>query len=147
MKKISIILAVVIFSVMNIVQAQVSKGFQDSLSYAIGVSIGKNFAKDLNPAGIKVDEALFLKGMREYMAPAYSEDQINQVFQQFQGMMQKQQAEAQKQQMELAKKEGEANGKIGREFLEKNKNEAGVKTTSSGLQYKVLTAVDKGVQP
>jgi FKBP-type peptidyl-prolyl cis-trans isomerase FklB len=41
---------------------------------------------------------------------------------------------------------GEANGKEGSEFLKKNKEQAGVVTLPSGLQYKVITE-GKGAKP
>ena len=42
--------------------------------------------------------------------------------------------------------QGEINKKEGEEFLAKNETKPGVKTTSSGLQYKVITA-GKGKKP
>ena len=103
----------------------------DSLSYALGVTIGENFKK----SGLSdVDYDLVMKGIQEHlgekgqMDPMAADTYVR-------GYMKKLE-EAKK---EVAKKEGEA-------FLEKNKANAGVVTAASGLQYKV-TQEGTGLMP
>jgi FKBP-type peptidyl-prolyl cis-trans isomerase FklB len=95
----------------------------DSVSYAIGLSVGgsiksqkmENFNPELMANAIKdilADNAMF------------TDEQGNQIIQNY--YSKKQQAEA------------EVSGREGREFLENNAKDPDVKTTASGLQYKVL---------
>ena len=96
------------------------KDWKDKYSYNIGMQLGSSLREkkgDLNPdkvaAGIK--DAITL-----------SDDQVKDVTAQLQkGMAQRQ------------KELGEKNKKDGAKFLEENKKKPGVKTTASGLQYKV----------
>ena len=100
-------------------------------SYSIGYDVGRTLKRQV----VDVDPDAMARGMRDAMggvAPALPEKEIKERF------------DAQRQ--ESAKKIPERNKKAGEEFLAKNKNEKGVKTTASGLQYKVLTA-GKGKKP
>ena len=97
------------------------KSSPDQVSYSMGVQIGTNLGRqkvDVNPdkvaAGIK--DALTDKLQ-------LTEDQIREVLTQFDKDMQQ--------------KLGEKNRTEGAKFLEENKKKPGVKTTPSGLQYKV----------
>jgi FKBP-type peptidyl-prolyl cis-trans isomerase FklB len=95
---------------------------QDSLSYALGVSIGKNLLQ----AGVKeLNTEMLGNAMKAALAGselAMNEEQCNMLIQQELGKI----AEA---------KSAEAR-KGGEDFLAKNKSEAGVITTPSGLQYR-----------
>jgi FKBP-type peptidyl-prolyl cis-trans isomerase len=94
----------------------------DSLSYALGVSIGKN----LQQAGVKeLNTEMLGNAMKAALAGselAMTEEQCNAFIQQELSKM----AEAKSAE---ARKDGEA-------FLEKNKSADGVQSTASGLQYK-----------
>jgi FKBP-type peptidyl-prolyl cis-trans isomerase FklB len=95
---------------------------QDSLSYALGVSIGKNLLQ----AGVKeLNTEMLGNAMKAALAGAdlaMNEEQCNMLIQQELGKI----AEA---------KSAEAR-KGGEDFLAKNKSESGVVTTPSGLQYR-----------
>ena len=100
------------------------KDQKDKVSYSIGINIGLNLSRqkvDINPdvlaAGIK--DALAGK-------PQLTQDQIKDVMTQFEKDMEQKQKAA-----------GEKNKTDGAKFLEENKKKEGVKTTASGLQYKV----------
>jgi FKBP-type peptidyl-prolyl cis-trans isomerase len=97
----------------------------DSVSYAIGLDIGKN----LKTQSIDVVAAALTQGIRDAADTGkamLTEAQAQEVMVAFQhGLVMKQ--------FEKHKKEGDA-------FLAANKSKEGVKTTSSGLQYKVITA-------
>jgi FKBP-type peptidyl-prolyl cis-trans isomerase FklB len=97
----------------------------DSLSYALGVSIGKN----LQQAGVKeLNTEMLGNAMKAALAGselAMTEEQCNAFIQQELSKM----AEAKSAE---ARKDGEA-------FLEKNKSAEGVQSTASGLQYKTNT--------
>lgn len=99
--------------------------------YAFGLSIGKN----LKQQQIDVDLETLVKGLRDGMAAdgkPLMDDQAVQMT-----MMEMEQA-FQNQQMERAREAATKNRSEGQTFLEKNKAAEGVKTTASGLQYKVL---------
>lgn len=115
------------------------KGTKDSVSYAIGVDIGRNMKRQ----DLDLDLNVMLAGMKDAMADGkiqLTDEQMQAVMQSFQmDMMQKAQAKR--------AKEAEANSAKGKEYLEANAKKEGVKTTSSGLQYKVLKANPDGKTP
>jgi len=101
------------------------KDQKDKVSYAIGMQIGFNLARqkvDVNPdilnAGIK--DAIAGK-------PQLTPDQVKDVMAQFEKDMEQKQ-----------KQLGEKNKTEGAKFLEENKKKPDVKTTASGLQYKII---------
>ncbi|HEX7928058.1 MAG TPA: FKBP-type peptidyl-prolyl cis-trans isomerase [bacterium] len=103
---------------------------KDKVSYSIGLDIGKNFKNQ----GIDVDPNLLARGIRDVLAGnkvLLTEDEVHTVMMEFQTAMREQHAK--KQQVSADK-----NLKDGAAFLETNKSKDGVKTTASGLQYKVL---------
>jgi FKBP-type peptidyl-prolyl cis-trans isomerase len=111
---------------------------KDTSSYAIGMSIGSSMKKQ----ELDVDPDKIAAGLRQALlgeATLLTEEQMAQVLQSFQEeMMAKQQ--------ELTAKKGEEAMKKGEAFLAKNKTQAGVMTTPSGLQYKVIKE-GKGAKP
>ncbi len=104
----------------------------DKLSYALGLSMGGNFIG----SGIKkLDINDFSDGLRAI----------------FEGAEQKMTFDEAKQIVteyftNLEKEGAEMNERLGREYLEKNKNTEGVKVTASGLQYQVVKE-GTGAQP
>jgi FKBP-type peptidyl-prolyl cis-trans isomerase FklB len=106
------------------------KDQKDKASYSIGHDIGTTFKKqnvELNPDAL-------LAGLKDALAgkaPVLSKEERDKVLETFQKEMQEKQAAASK---EAATK----NAAEGEKFLAENKKKDGVKTTASGLQYKVL---------
>jgi FKBP-type peptidyl-prolyl cis-trans isomerase FklB len=104
----------------------------EKVSYGIGLNIGKNFKKD----GIDVDLGLLMKGLKDALAgskPLLTEAEIREAMTAIQKELQAKQASR-------GKEAGEKNTKEGETFLAENKKKEGVKTTKSGLQYKVIKA-------
>lgn len=100
------------------------------MSYAIGLDIGTTMKRQL----IDVDQGLMSKGIQDGLSgatPILNPDQVKQVMSTFQKDMMEKQAAARK-------ATGEKNEEEGKKFLEENKKKEGIKTTASGLQYKVL---------
>ena len=92
------------------------------ISYALGYEVAHQTPPEL-------DVNSFVAGIRDGHAraqPAYTEEQLQQAYEQFQKDMQEQQAAATNQ----AKSTSDA-------FLTENKTKPGVQTTASGLQYKI----------
>ena len=102
----------------------------DSVAYAVGWSIGENITKDslaLNTAIIKQAMDDVMKNQKGIL----SAEQREAVMKSFSQVMQE---KAMKKQEELLTK----NLELGKKFLEANKSKEGVKTTASGLQYKIV---------
>jgi FKBP-type peptidyl-prolyl cis-trans isomerase FklB len=98
-------------------------------SYAIGLDIGSSFKNN----AIEVDGAALAAGIADAIAgkPGMTEEEMQKTLMAFQQEMQ---AKAQVRQKEQADK----NQKAGDAFLAANGKKEGVKTTASGLQYKVI---------
>lgn len=100
------------------------KNMNDSIGYALGVSIGKNLSvQGMDSVNIDALEA----GMRDYLVnknpkinPEFANTYLNSCF------------------SGLQARKGEEKKIKGKAFLDENKNKAGVKVTESGLQYIVL---------
>lgn len=108
------------------------KDQKDKISYSIGMNIGNSLKQqpfEVNPDLV----AAGLKDMLKGVKPLLTEAEVEAVLGAFQReMMAKQQAEA--------SKKGDENQKVGETFLTANKKKEGVKTTASGLQYKIVKA-------
>lgn len=106
------------------------KSEKDKVSYSIGLSIGNNFKNQ----SVDVDVDVLAKGVKDAISgnkPLMTEKEVQETMMAFQNEMKTKQAEHAKVLGEKNKKEGEA-------FLAENKKKEGVKTTASGLQYKVI---------
>jgi FKBP-type peptidyl-prolyl cis-trans isomerase FklB len=102
------------------------KDLKDKVSYSVGLNVGSNFKKqgqDLNP------EAL-LAGVKDALSgktPALTENELKETMEAWSKQMEDKQKVA-----------GEKNAADATKFLAENKKKDGVKTTASGLQYKVI---------
>jgi FKBP-type peptidyl-prolyl cis-trans isomerase FklB len=114
------------------------KTLQDSVSYSIGMDIGKNLKGqmiDVNPDAL----AQALKDLNGDGKPMLTDAQARSAMMAFQTQMMATHAEK-------MKAAGEKNKKDGEVFLAENKKKEGVVTLPSGLQYKVLT-IGNGKKP
>jgi len=103
---------------------------KEKISYIIGRDMATNFKKQ----GIDVEPQFLLQGLQEAMAGTQSnltQDEVHQAMTELQQLMQSRQASSQSRMAEINQQEGQA-------FLAENKNNPGVVTLSSGLQYQVL---------
>ena len=106
------------------------KTVKEKVSYGIGTSIGKNLKGD----GLDVDLDLLMKGIKDALAgskPLVSDAELREAMAAFQKEMRAKQEDR-------AKVQGDKNKKEGVAFLAENKKKDGVKTTASGLQYKII---------
>jgi len=107
------------------------KSEKDKVSYSIGLEIGSSFKKQ----AMDIDTDALAAGIKDALSgskPILTENEVKEVMTAFQKGMAAKQAEKMKGLAEKNSKEGEA-------FLAENKKKEGVKTTDSGLQYKVIT--------
>jgi FKBP-type peptidyl-prolyl cis-trans isomerase len=105
---------------------------KDKASYAVGLNVGKNLAKE----SIDVDPAIVEQGIKDAMAGGktlMTDEEVK-------AAMTALKATAQKNQEAKMAQAGDANKKEGDAFLAANKAKDGVVTLPSGLQYKILTA-------
>jgi len=100
-------------------------------SYAIGLDVGKSLSR----IGEKIDMAAFNKGLSTSVEGKDSELSEKEIAEVKQAVFKRQQEAMLKKQQKLAQENKSAGGK----FLQENASADGVKTTKSGLQYKVLT--------
>ena len=111
---------------------------KDKVSYSIGADIGSTIKRQ----GIEVDPETLLLGLKDSYAGgklAMTDEEMKSTMESFQKEMM---AKMTKKREEDAKKNREA----GEKFLAENKKKDGVKTTASGLQYKIVTE-GKGEKP
>jgi FKBP-type peptidyl-prolyl cis-trans isomerase FklB len=101
------------------------KDQKDKFSYSIGLNIGSNLGKQ----NIPVNPDAIAAGIKDSIAgkPQLTPDQVKEVMAAFEKDMEQKQKAA-----------SEKNASEGAKFLEENKKKEGVKTTASGLQYKVI---------
>lgn len=114
------------------------KTFEDSVSYAIGADIARNF----NAQGMEINNDAFVNGFVDVASESdvkISEEEALVVLTRYQQVMsEKMQAKA--------NAAAEGNLVKGTAFLAENKNKEGVIETASGLQYKVIT-LGTGAKP
>ena len=104
---------------------------QHKISYSLGYTIGRDFSQKQ----LDVDSDVLIRGMKDALSgskTALSEDEMRQAMMDLQKNMMAQQ---QQQVQQLA----ETNEQAGKAFLAENRQKEGVKTTMSGLQYKVIS--------
>jgi FKBP-type peptidyl-prolyl cis-trans isomerase FklB len=117
-----------------------AKTDMDKVSYSIGLQIGLNLTKQeeaLKKQNVQINTDALLNGVKDALAgkPQLTTDQVRATLTEFEkDMTQKQQAA------------GDKNKADGEKFLAENKKKEGVKTTPSGVQYKVIKE-GSGPQP
>lgn len=102
------------------------KDFKSRSSYAIGTQIGRSFKQQ----GVDLDTKVVVAAIDDVLAgrkSPLSEADVKDIFAELQQVLAKK-----------AESAGAENGKKGDEYLAANAKKEGVKTTASGLQYKVL---------
>lgn len=127
-------LCIAFFGCASLAQAQNEKSQlkdqKQKVSYGIGYNLGQNLMRD----NLDLDPQVLAKGIMDAMTkqkPQMTEDEIRATLLAFQQQLQKD-AQAK---MQKAAQENVAKGK---KFLADNAKKEGIKTTKSGLQYKVV---------
>jgi FKBP-type peptidyl-prolyl cis-trans isomerase len=113
----------------------VLKTQKDKVSYALGMSMGKDLGSKLKQGSVEVDQAILLRGVKDALSGSkllLTDDEVKTAFTQLN-------ADVRKRLEEKARIAGDTNKKEGDEFLAANKTKDGVVTLPSGLQYKIIT--------
>lgn len=111
---------------------------EQKLSYTLGFRMGS----DIKSREVKVDQEAFQQGFKDAQGGAKSQLSDEDMQQILQNLTRDIQAK----EMAKIKALADKNQAEGKKFLDENKAKEGVKTTASGLQYKVLAA-GKGKSP
>ncbi len=109
---------------------------KDSVSYSIGYDVGRSF----NMQAVDIDADVFGQGFKDAFLKNESpltETQMREISMSYQ-------QEHREKQAELNQVKATENKKAGEEYLAENAKKEGVKTTDSGLQFKVIL---KGTGP
>jgi FKBP-type peptidyl-prolyl cis-trans isomerase FklB len=131
MKRSSIAIAAAVLALTGFGQEKTQlKDTRDKVSYSIGLDIGSTFKKQKMDISVNALEAGLKDGLSDNK-PLLTEDEVRQTMAAYSKEMTEKQMSANK---EAAVK----NAAAGEVFLAENKKKEGIKTTASGLQYKVL---------
>ena len=115
------------------------KTLEDSVSYVLGLSEGMG----MKSQGLEINPEIFIRAYQQ----GYASDTAGVMsMQQMQEVMQKYQTKVMEKQQAKAAQDAVPYRQAAEKFLEANKTADGVKTTASGLQYKVIKE-GKGVKP
>jgi FKBP-type peptidyl-prolyl cis-trans isomerase len=144
MKSVCAIFAIVLFLAGQAFGADkvALKSQKDKLSYAIGVSSGKNLKKQ----SVDIDPDIMMQGLKDGLSGGktlLTDQEMGKLMTAFQMEMAAKQT---KKQEEIRKALADKNKKAEKIFFAENKKKEGVKTLPSGLQYKVLKE-GKGKSP
>jgi FKBP-type peptidyl-prolyl cis-trans isomerase FklB len=116
------------------VEESAFKTTKEKVSYALGMAFGR----DTKAQGVELDPEVFIRGFKDTV----SGGQVAMTDEEAQKTMIAFQTEMMTKKQEETKRLGEENKKEGEAFLAENKKKEGVKTTASGLQYKVVKEGD-----
>jgi len=107
------------------------KNKEDKLSYALGLNIGNSFKQQ----SIEIKPDIFLKGIKDAFAGGkqlLSDDEVREIMVVLNKELTQKKAEA-------TKKMAEKNKEDAVTFFAENMKKEGIKTLTSGLQYKIMT--------
>jgi FKBP-type peptidyl-prolyl cis-trans isomerase FklB len=104
----------------------------DKVNYSVGYRLGSDFQRQ----GVEMNSAIVQKGIDD----ATGGGEALMTDEEMRTVMMNMAARLKAEQMEKMKEQGAENVKAGEAFLAENAGKEGVKTTDSGLQYKVITA-------
>ena len=111
---------------------------EERIGYSLGIMVGRQLQQDISELDVDSFSAA-LKDLYKGNTPSINDEEIGQILDQLQ---QKMAAEAQQKEAAAA----EENLAKGQKFLAANAKKSGVKTTKSGLQYKIVKQ-GKGKKP
>jgi FKBP-type peptidyl-prolyl cis-trans isomerase FklB len=131
MKLITNVFAILVLATM-VVQSATKEDLQDQKK-RFGYGLGSNYGKLLKENNLDIDLEMFLQGMKDYIKDEslMSDSEIAATTQEVNNVVREQR----KVEQERLAAENIEKGKV---FLQENMSKEGVKTLSSGLQYKVV---------
>jgi FKBP-type peptidyl-prolyl cis-trans isomerase len=106
-------------------------------SYVLGAQTGNELQQRLKQLGFEIDLQIFLAAMADVVNQRELAMTDEELMQEIQGLQEQFRAQ-QMERVQEQKAAAETNAKVEQEFLKENATKEGVKTTESGLQYKVV---------
>lgn len=109
----------------------------DRINYSLGHQIGMDFKRQ----GVNLDSAAVSRGIEDALtgaAPLLDQEDMNQRLGTLKGQITDDMRADQLERVKERKADAERKRREGQAFLEENSHKPGVKTTASGLQYKVI---------
>jgi FKBP-type peptidyl-prolyl cis-trans isomerase FklB len=110
---------------------------KDTLSYFIGMSVGRSIRKQNLPVDVDTIAAA-IRDVITDKPTKFSDSQYMAIQKELTGALRAKAMEERKVQEEKIAKEGAENKAKGETFLAKNMSEPGIKTLTNGIQYKVI---------
>jgi len=113
------------------------KDDKDKVSYSIGLNLGRSMKSD----GLDINPDLLAAAMKDVLAgvkPQLTDEEAQTIMQNFQKQMMSRQMALREKAESEATAAAPKHKAEGEKFLAENKSKEGVKTTASGLQYKVI---------
>lgn len=104
----------------------------DKINYSVGYRLGSDFQRQ----GVEINSNIVQQGIDD----ATGGGEALMTEEEMRTVMMNMATRLKAEQMEKMKQQGAENSKTGEAFLAENAGKEGVKTTDSGLQYKVITA-------
>jgi len=104
----------------------------DKINYSVGYRLGSDFTRQ----GVEMNSAIVQQGIDD----ATGGGEALMTEEEMRTVMMNMATRLKAEQMEKMKQQGAENSKTGEAFLAENAGKEGVKTTDSGLQYKVITS-------
>ena len=121
----------------------------EKVGYSLGYTFGKNISRLLQTQSMALDPSVVSRGVKDALVTGDSlmtEAEMKEALAAFHAQRKEEEKAGAMQQAATDSKLGLENKAIGEAFLAENKDKAGVKTTASGLQYRVIEA-GKGASP
>jgi len=109
----------------------------EKLSY----TFGSQFAQGMKAQGVEINLDLFIRGFQDALASkplALTPQQQSEIINNFQARNRQRQLAQQKAQSQVLQKGSGKNIQESKAFLEQNAKKPGIKTTPSGLQYRII---------
>lgn len=125
---------VAVLTTSTLIAAMALKTENEKVAYCVGLSIGHQLKNQGFQVGPEISPQILLAGLMDGAndaKPALNDKEMKEAMMSHQKQAMAKRTEEVKKMKDTNKAEGEA-------FLAKNKSAAGVKTTSSGLQYQVI---------
>lgn len=149
LKPLSFALAALVSSGVVLAKGPELKTEEQKIAYIMGLEMGGRLSQQFKQQGLDLDMGIVTAGILDAATgkdSKLSKEDIDATLESFGTKMQEKQKVMAAAHEAEQKKAGEKNEQEGKEFLKTNAKKDGVKTTKSGLQYKVITA-GKGPKP
>jgi FKBP-type peptidyl-prolyl cis-trans isomerase len=135
-----IVVSVLVFSGCNKGLGKPADGALDKdTSYALGMYLGMYASSQLTPPGIHYDYQSFAEGFKAFTEAEETRFSMDEAIEKLNAWFTEYIAKYQGEQAEINRQAAETNLAAGEAFLLENGRKGGVVTTTSGLQYEVIT--------